>query len=551
MTAEVLEGRADFSFRDLHRGVPLVVWLLLALHGLVFASYAVLVPYYRSPDEIQHVDMAVHLQRETSYPRPQERQISLGVMNSTVEAGYGAEPSIISIDNRPLTADRARSRASRPTFDELGGDQPYVKGNQMGQHPPLYYAVAGAVLRLVPGSSHWPWDRVVHALRLLSVLFVIPLPLLAFLTARRLGAAEGAAVTASAFTLAIPELAGIGSSVNNDNLLVLLVGSVTMLVAYVATGDASRRTALLVGGLGAAALLTKGLALFVPFWIALVYAIAAWRYVDARFVRRGAIATAIAGGVGGLWWLRNLVEYGAVQPRGLVGPPLASTPARPYTLGEKGWSWFTEAAAPQLSSRFWVEHSISRTCTGPTLATCKSNDGAGWIQSWTTVATLLTLALVVVAVIACARRRTIGLGPVVAISVPFAAALAQLLVVDWIEFSHNGAASGLQGRYLYLGLVGLGVLFGIGAGVVGGRIQRWLPLVVLALAAVVHIRTIEAVLGYHWRGDADGIRAALDSAAAWSALPTALTRATWAAAVLLALAVVAALLRRRQGQRTV
>src|SRR5687767_5152749 len=79
MTAEVAGTRGDFSFRDLRSGVPLVVWLLVALHGLVFASYAVLIPYYRSPDEIQHVDMVVHLQREASYPQPQQRQISLGV----------------------------------------------------------------------------------------------------------------------------------------------------------------------------------------------------------------------------------------------------------------------------------------------------------------------------------------------------------------------------------------------------------------------------------------------------------------------------------------
>jgi hypothetical protein len=316
-----------------------------------------------------------------------------------------------------------------------------------------------------------------------------------------------------------------------------------MLVAYIATGDASRRTALLVGGLGAAALLTKGLALFVPFWIALVYVLAAWRYVDARFLRRGAMATALAGGVGGLWWLHNLVAYGALQPRGLVGPPLQTTPARPYTLGEKGWSWLTHAAAPQLSSRFWVEHSISRTCTGPTLRFCKANPGAAWISSWTTFATLLAILLAIVGVATFARRSVLGIGPIVAISLPFVAALAQLLVVDWIEFSHNGAASGLQGRYLYLGLVGIASLVAMGAGVVGRRIQRWLPLAVLALGAVLHLRTIEAVLGYHWRGDTDGIRAALDSAAAWSALPTAVTRATWAAAVLIAVVVCAAVTR--------
>lgn len=532
--AAVTRRRPDFRFADLRDGIPLVVWLIVALHGLVFASYAILVPYYRSPDEIQHVDMAVHLQRSLDYPRPQQRQISLGVMNSTVEAGYGAIPSRSPSDNRPLTAAGAKPRVDRPSFAQLGGDQPYVEGNQMGQHPPAYYAVVASVLRLIPGSGDWPWDRVVHLLRLLSVLMVMPIPLLSFVTARRLGGSVAVGVTASAFTLAIPEFANIGSSVNNDNLLTLLMGAAIMLIAYVATGDSSRRTALLVGGLGALALLTKGLALFVPIWIAVVYAATAWHYADSRFLRRGLLATATASALGGWWWIRNLVVYDAVQPRGLIGPPLGSSPERRFTLADKGLGWAQEAAR-LLSNRFWVEHSMTKNCSGPPLraGACAANPDAQWISAWTTVATLTALVLIVVACVLAARRRT-GVLPLVAIALPFVFVFTQLVAVDWLEFSHSGALSGLQGRYFYLALVGLAALVALGAGALAGRHGRWLPLVLLAGATALHVRTIVTLLGNHWYGARDGLRAAAASATAWSALPAALVRGTWLAAVLLA-----------------
>ncbi|MDQ1710389.1 MAG: hypothetical protein QOG49_1774 [Frankiaceae bacterium] len=524
----------DFRFSDLRRGVPLIGWLIVALHALVFASYAVLVPYYRSPDEIQHVDMAVHLAHSLDYPRPQQRQISLGVMNSTVEAGYGRVPTRSPTENRPLDAAAARPRRDRPSFDALGGDQPYVEGNQMGQHPPLYYAVAAVVLRVVPGSGHWPWDRVVHLLRLLSVLMVLPVPLLSFATARRLGGSVAVGVTASLFTLAVPEFAHVGSSVNNDNLLVLLMSAAITLVAYVATGDSSRRTALLIGGLGALALLTKGLVLFAPAWIVVVYGAVAWRRADSRFAWRGVVAAATAAALGGWWWLRNLAVYDAVQPRGLVGPPLATSPAQRYTLADKGVGW-AERAATLLSNRFWVEFSVTRNCTGPPLrATCVANPAAAWIPAWTTVASVVALALIAVA-FWTARRR--GVLPLIAVSLPFAAAFAQLVVVDWLEFSHSGAPSGLQGRYFYLALVAVAALVALGAGALLPRHDRWLPLAMLACAAVLHARTIMTILDTHWGGAADGLRVAAANATAWSALPAGLVRLTWLCAAVLAVAV--------------
>jgi hypothetical protein len=157
------------------------------------------------------------------------------------------------------------------------------------------------------------------------------------------------------------------------------------------------------------------------------------------------------------------------------------------------------------------------------------------------VASLLALGLIVVAFAVAARRRT-GLLPLVTVVLPFVIAFAQLVAVDWLEYSHSGALSGLQGRYFYLALVGLAPLVALGGGaLLQAPAHRWLPLAVLFGALALHTRTVVAVLATHWNGAQDGLRAAAASATAWSALPALLVRGTWLGAAALA-ALVAALL---------
>jgi hypothetical protein len=152
------------------------------------------------------------------------------------------------------------------------------------------------------------------------------------------------------------------------------------------------------------------------------------------------------------------------------------------------------------------------------------------------VASLLALTLIVVAFAAAARRRT-GVLPLVAVVLPFVFAFAQLVAVDWLEYSHSGALSGLQGRYFYLALVGLAPLVSLGAAAAWpGGADRWLPGLVLLGAVALHAKTVTAVLATHWNGAHDGLRAAAASATAWSALPAVLVRGTWLAAAALAAA---------------
>ena len=65
----------------------------------------------------------------------------------------------------------------------------------------------------VPGARDWSFDQVVGFLRFLSVLLVLPLPLIVFHTARRMYGSVPVATGAAAVPLAIPQLVHIGAAV--------------------------------------------------------------------------------------------------------------------------------------------------------------------------------------------------------------------------------------------------------------------------------------------------------------------------------------------------
>jgi 4-amino-4-deoxy-L-arabinose transferase-like glycosyltransferase len=403
----------------------------------------------------------------------------------------------------------------------------------MGQHPPLYYAGAAAVLRVIPGAAHWPFDRTVGFLRMLSVLMLAPLPLLAFACVRRMGGSTAAGVAAAAFPIAIPQLANMGSAINNDNLLTLLISVATVLAVYVVTGDTSWRTAVMLGIVGALALLTKSLSLFVPLWFALVYAVAWLRARDPGVLLRGVVAAGLPVLIAAPWYVRNLSRYGTLQPQGITPARSPNQPETPFTLADKGWDWLTHFALPRFSSRFWVELSVRREL--PT---------AQWIQGWTNVATIVVLLAAAAGLVVCARNRQL-LPAAAALLAPFAALVLQVFAITWREYARSGDPRGLQGRYFFPGVVALGALAAIGAAGVLSRRDRWLPVGVLAGALLLHARSVISVLDWHWNGATDGLPSALRSAAAWAPWPSALVVLEWLAVIAVAIAVVPVWLRER------
>ena len=150
-------------------------------------------------------------------------------------------------------------------------------------------AASTFITTMIPGDSTWSFDRLVYLLRVLNVALVASIPAIAYLTARRIGVSVRASVFACLLVMAIPQLAHIGSSVNNDNLVVLLGALAALGAAAVTVGDLTRRRAVWLGVVLGLALLTKATSFtFVPM-VVLAYAVHVRR--DARIVVRRVLET--------------------------------------------------------------------------------------------------------------------------------------------------------------------------------------------------------------------------------------------------------------------
>lgn len=483
--------------------IPPPVWALTIVWGIVLLGYTVLLPAYRAPDEPQHVDLIVAMRSGEPYPDFDERIVSPAVRSSLILVDFDER-------SRNLTASGATPRAERPSFAALEGAlppptadelerKPQRYRNWIAQHPPTYYLLLGQGLNAVPGTSDWPFDRVVGFLRICNALMLLPLPAIIFATARRIGCSRTVGVAASVIPLTIPQLAHIGGSVNNDNLLVLFGAVLTWLVARVMGGDVSTRTAVLIGVTGALALLTKGFALFIPPWIVVAYLVAARRAPERRAVlARGALSVGSMVVLGGWWWVRNLVVFGTLQPSVMVDAIVPRT--SPDFVPQPGW-WMTRFGA-FMTQRTWGSF--------------------GWLEvelplGAIGVATAVVLFGVVVALV---RRDREGLrGPIVVLLLPTVMLLAIVAVLGWRAYLLSGKTPGLQGRYLFAGLVGLAVAVGQGLTAAFRSRGRATPIVLLVGAVAMHVLAFRAIAPLYWGDTTASLTERLGALAAWAPWP--------------------------------
>lgn len=518
MRADGNQAGERFRLRAQLRSVPLAVWTLVGLQLMLLLCYSALVPVYRAPDEPQNFDIALAATNISEFTGD-HTTMSPRVLRSYPFASFAMRER-----RDPVPPTPPAPRGARPSYGDLASPAGTSETrNQQWQHPPLYPVVLGTAVtvatNLYPPAYGWAYDQTFGFARALNALLVAPLPLLAFLTARRLGASRPATLAAAAFPLTIPQLAHIGSAVSHDNLLVLLLGLTTVGVASVLRGDASARTAAAIGTLGGLALLTKGFSLFLPAWIVGAYALAALRWRRWRFLAATAVAVLATGVLGGWWWLRNLKIHGTVQPTGvgLPSPPEDFVP---------DFAWWTEWFADVMPSRFW--------------------GNMGWYQAHLPdvlpdIATGVVLLAVLVAVVWRRGRRPARLD-LATMAFPTLAIGAIVAYGGWGYYTETSFALGLQGRYLFPGLASLAVLVGVGLAAPPVRAARWAPLALLAAVPVMHGLAAHAVLrDMYGAGTAFSWNAAGTVAAAWSPWPVWLQAGGLAALAVAAAAATAAL----------
>lgn len=474
--------------------IPFVVASVTALHVVVLLAYSLLAPTYRAPDEPLHVDLAHLFAEELHYPKWDERDTGAGILRSLdlVEFHEGSQH---------LEASAAPDRSERPSIEDLE-EPPRPRGvNQLPQHPPLYYAVAGGIERgieVVTGDPAFDLETWIY--RVVSIAFLAPVPLIIFRVGRRLALPDHVTIAAMLVPLAVPNYLHIGSVVNNDSLLIALFCALTPLVIRLADGDVGPRAAALAGVVTGLALYTKGFALVMPVWVGAALALALARLGRdhlGRVVRAGLVYGGVMLATGGWWWIANVVRYGrlsASRYRELVQP--IEDDSRDLLLFLRNWGELT-------TRRFWGEF--------------------GWFDvRIPSIAVIAASALVMVAItVACVRRDRVAGTP----AATRLLVLGGFLLLVAVQFRNAlsgyltyGRFPALQGRYWFGAMVALAVLVALGLANLAPRLIRVLPLAVLVGAVAMNALAASAMLGHYWGAPGSPLRHRVRAVVAWAPL---------------------------------
>jgi hypothetical protein len=473
--------------------LPKALWVLWAGFFGIMLGYSVLVPLIRSPDERLHTDLILAVEEGRYDWNPYD-----GVMTERGEEANAALGSWI----QPKTVDNAVPRGQRPTLDELGGVEPGERANWQRQHPPLYYAVVGTVANVLTDDGQ-RIDRHVWLLRVLDAVLASLLVPLGYLAAGAVTERTALRVAAAASLAAIPQLAHIGASVNNDNLANVLAAATLVVALRIARYGASRRRLVAVGVVLGLTFLTKSVAVVLLPSVALAIAGRRragepWRDVAEQVGLVGGVAFL----VGGWWWLRNLVVHGTFLPSD-YDPVLEPGAGPPPTF-----TWL-RAFVDRVDRSFWGELGSLET-------------EIPWWVAWPAT------VLVGVVVFAALQRPDVRRLVLVALA-PMATALVLLLGMTWRGIAVDGRVPGLQGRYLFVGIVGLVVAV---AATLDGLDARWLRRAGWLLGGTIlalHAAAVHAALQWFYGGPTLGLADQLRGLLAWSPAGNAATVAVLAA----------------------
>lgn len=443
----------------------------------LMSLWAVVTPAFRSPDAPAHFNSIMRVATGGGWPATGEARIDESTLIAMRESG-------ILPDDRTSTGifgfTTLRGGTIQGTGPGFWTEVPVPDGertvldfsaedvlslsdeDQMTQHPPLYYYLAAGILTM-SGGLEWSWDWQLLFFSLVGILIMTPLVPLTVFTARSLGLPREWALVSAFLLVSVPQLAHIGASVTNDSLYILSTASVLAIAAHVMNRSAS---AALVVGLGVAlgvALLTKALAIPLGLLVGLAFIFSTGNQKMPSKVLLGVASGTIGILVGGWWWIRNVIEYGVVQPHGLT-PLDPDWGDQSPTLSE-----FLRGAYDRFFYSFWGNF--------------------GWLElpfpSWLVAGlTVSALALVVIGVIN-GRNRLAAL----ILLLPLAVLMPILIVEGWRSYVATGLVSGLQGRYVFGYVPLLAVLATSGIAHVLGRSGRTIPglLVVTSAGAVLGV----------------------------------------------------------------
>jgi predicted membrane protein DUF2142 len=305
-------------------GLPRAAVAIVALAVTNALVWAVIVPPWQAPDEIQHFAYVQYLAETgnpsvdpdatANYSEEQQYAMESGLTNTFRNSPRG-RPPWRAADRQALEDRVRRDRPSRSN----GGGAPSLN------YTPEYYAMASIGYRL------FNWGDVFNRLfgaRLVSALLAGLTTLWVWLFARELFRREGFLPNTAALSVALlPQFGFIGGVANNDNLLIMFASLELYLLARSLRRGLTLRLALLIGLVLALGYLAKpSMAAFGPV-VAGVLAWPAVRKRDIRLLTLPAVALAGFAAVALVW-----AGVAALSDRGVTTVTTANT--RPFSLSD-------------------------------------------------------------------------------------------------------------------------------------------------------------------------------------------------------------------------
>ncbi len=528
------------------RSAPKIIWLLVLVHGLLVISWSVLTPIYHAPDEPVHVDAAVRLYNGEGWPVPGKAFLS----DDGISAWAGSPYSLPSqpLVERPFYLPQADAvpRDQRPHWDQLSERYP-LKGRhdnqiqQMVQHPPLYYAIEAAVIKILPGSSGYRWDVWVGIMRIVSALMVTTLPLIAWATCRALTRSRAAGLCAAITPFAIPQLSVIGGAVNNDNAVTLFSSLCLLGCVCAIKGNRSLRGGIFTGVSLGLALFSKTNAVVLLPVVLVSYLIGSraqvttdllaekrWVFRGSRVIKPLAMTYALGFVIGGWWYVFQKIRTGAFQP---------TVPNFPGGIKLDGRLDFADKVWRYMQIRFW--------------------GSAGWFEVSLPFTMTFVASLVVILLVGYGLVRSPGWRTRTTIGVLLIPMVVALLLVIWQAYrfwQHNGRLLGVQGRYLFVGVIGLAAALGLGVAALPRAVRRWAPIAFVAGAVYMQWQLIMRVIDVWWRPPHGTLRQAWGALSAYAVWQPSFVRVLFsvtAVAIIAAVVSIVVICVRRDGRRAV
>jgi len=297
------------------KGLPIFIWLLLAIFLARAFIYTSFIPPWQGPDEPQHYDYIHYLQTEKNLPVLGEVVFCDKVRSSLSKFyfnEYAREKNPYTRHGGLDTKEKIITQISHLDKVKNGEEskENIKQRNQIIQHPPLYY-LAGAVLT-------WPFKNgsllnSIYILRLFGALLGFGVVLLTYLTVALIYERnQYPAYAATAFVALNPMFTHVTTLVNNDTLTNFFFALFLFLLVRSLKYGFNIRRALSIGLVIGAGLLTK--VFFGLAFILLVLAAIIFRSRIVSDYKLPLLSLGLGVLVSGAYYGRNLMLYKTLQP---------------------------------------------------------------------------------------------------------------------------------------------------------------------------------------------------------------------------------------------